>query len=204
MNKQLLTNCIPFQTLKSTLNESVTSDGKMIVSGILQRADSKNQNGRIYPLDVLKREIEKYNQSFIKEKRAVGELDHPESEVVNLKNVSHNITKTWWDGNDLMGEVEILTTPSGNILKELLKCGITVGISSRGSGSVKKVNENTVEVNDDFSLIAFDFVSNPSTFGAFMFPEGGLNESKTIQNLNVFNKWDSVENLIHEILSQIK
>ena len=91
-----------------------------------------------------------------------------------------------------------------NILKELLKCGITVGISSRGSGSVKKVNENTVEVNDDFSLIAFDFVSNPSTFGAFMFPEGGLNESKTIQNLNVFNKWDSVENLIHEILSQIK
>jgi hypothetical protein len=204
MNKQLLTNCIPFQTLKSTLNESVTSDGKMIVSGILQRANSKNQNGRIYPLDVLKREIEKYNQSFIKEKRAVGELDHPESEVVNLKNVSHNITKTWWDGNDLMGEVEILTTPSGNILKELLKCGITVGISSRGSGSVKKVNENTVEVNDDFSLIAFDFVSNPSTFGAFMFPEGGLNESKTIQNLNVFNKWDSVENLIHEILSQIK
>jgi hypothetical protein len=204
MNKQLLTNCIPFQTLKSPLNESTTSEGKMLVSGILQRANAKNQNGRIYPLDVLRREVEKYNQTFVKEKRAVGELDHPDSEVVNLKNVSHNITKTWWDGNDLMGEVEILTTPSGNILKELLKCGITVGISSRGSGSVKKVNENTVEVNDDFSLIAFDFVSNPSTIGAFMLPESPLNESVKILQNPITNKWESVEKIIRDIINEIK
>jgi hypothetical protein len=204
MNKQLLTNCIPFQSLKSPLNESMTSEGKMLVSGILQRANAKNQNGRIYPLDVLRREVEKYNQTFVKEKRAVGELDHPDSEVVNLKNVSHNITKTWWDGNDLMGEVEILTTPSGNILKELLKCGITVGISSRGSGSVKKVNENTVEVNDDFSLIAFDFVSNPSTIGAFMLPESPLNESVKILQNPVTNKWESVEKIIRDIINEIK
>lgn len=202
--KQLLTNCIPFQTLKSPLNESTTSEGKMLVSGILQRANAKNQNGRIYPLDVLRREVEKYNQTFVKEKRAVGELDHPDSEVVNLKNVSHNITKTWWDGNDLMGEVEILTTPSGNILKELLKCGITVGISSRGSGSVKKVNENTVEVNDDFSLIAFDFVSNPSTIGAFMLPESPLNESVKILQNPITNKWESVEKIIRDIINEIK
>jgi len=204
MNKQLLTNCIPFQTLKSPLNESTTSEGKMLVSGILQRANAKNQNGRIYPLDVLRREVEKYNQTFVKEKRAVGELDRPDSEVVNLKNVSHNITKTWWDGNDLMGEVEILTTPSGNILKELLKCGITVGISSRGSGSVKKVNENTVEVNDDFSLIAFDFVSNPSTIGAFMLPESPLNESVKILQNPITNKWESVEKIIRDIINEIK
>jgi len=204
MNKQLLTNCIPFQTLKSTLNESAGLNGKMIVSGVLQRANAKNQNGRIYPMDVLRREVEKYNQTFVKEKRAVGELDHPDSEVVNLKNVSHNITKTWWNENDLMGEVEILTTPSGNILKELLKCGITIGISSRGSGSVKKVNESTVEVNDDYSLIAFDFVSNPSTIGAFMLPESPLNESTNVLHNPITNKWESVENIIYEILSQIK
>jgi len=204
MNKQLLTNCIPFQTLKSTLNESAGLNGKMIVSGVLQRANAKNQNGRIYPMDVLRREVEKYNQTFVKEKRAVGELDHPDSEVVNLKNVSHNITKTWWNENDLMGEVEILTTPSGNILKELLRCGITIGISSRGSGSVKKVNESTVEVNDDYNLIAFDFVSNPSTIGAFMLPESPLNESTNVLHNPITNKWESVENIIYEILSQIK
>jgi len=204
MNKQLLTNCIPFQTVKTTLNESTSVAGKMVVSGILQRANAKNQNGRIYPLDVLKREVEKYNQTFVKEKRAVGELDHPDSEVVNLKNVSHNITKTWWDNNDLMGEVEILTTPSGNILKELLKCGITVGISSRGSGSVKKVNESTVEVNDDFSLIAFDFVSNPSTVGAFMLPESPLNESVKILQNPITNKWETVEKIIRDIINEIK
>ena len=134
----------------------------------------------------------------------MGELDHPDSEVVNLKNVSHNITRTWWDDKTLMGEVEILTTPSGNILRELLKCGITIGISSRGAGSVKRVNENTVEVNDDFSLIAFDFVSSPSTIGAFMFPERKINESNSVVKSPITNKWESVESIVRDILSEIK
>jgi len=201
--KELLIECIPFE-FKQTLNESA-ADGKMCVSGILQRAESKNQNGRVYPFEILQREVEKYNQNFVQQKRAMGELDHPDSEVVNLKNVSHNILRTWWNGKELMGEVEILTTPSGNILKELLKCGITLGISSRGAGTVKKVNESTVEVNDDFSLIAFDFVSNPSTIGAFMFQKAPMNESVTRNVINpIDNKWTKVDDIIRDILSEIK
>jgi len=201
--KELLIECIPFE-FKQTLNESA-ADGKMCVSGILQRAESKNQNGRVYPFEILQREVEKYNQNFVQQKRAMGELDHPDSEVVNLKNVSHNILRTWWNGKELMGEVEILTTPSGNILKELLKCGITLGISSRGAGTVKKVNESTVEVNDDFSLIAFDFVSNPSTIGAFMSQKAPMNESVTRNVINpIDNKWTKVDDIIRDILSEIK
>lgn len=203
--KELLIECSPF-TIKSAINEDKSS-GKMIVSGVLQRAEAKNQNGRIYPMEILKREVENYNQTFIKENRALGELDHPDSEVVNLKNVSHNIKKTWWNGNNLMGEIEILTTPSGNILKELLKCGITIGISSRGSGSVKQVNESTVEVNDDFMLIAFDFVSNPSTQGAFMKPIGSLNESFKNSEITInpiTNKWVRVEEIIRDIFSEVR
>ena len=202
--KELLVNCIPFEFTKRILNESSADGGKLIVSGILQRAEAKNQNGRIYPFEILQREVKNYEENFIKQKRAMGELDHPDSEVVNLKNVSHNITRTWWDDKTLMGEVEILTTPSGNILRELLKCGITIGISSRGAGSVKRVNENTVEVNDDFSLIAFDFVSSPSTIGAFMFPERKINESNSIVNNPITNKWESVESIVRDILSEIK
>lgn len=202
--KELLVNCIPFEFTKRTLNESSADGGKLIVSGVLQRAEAKNQNGRIYPFEILQREVKNYEENFIKQKRAMGELDHPDSEVVNLKNVSHNITRTWWDDKTLMGEVEILTTPSGNILRELLKCGITIGISSRGAGSVKRVNENTVEVNDDFSLIAFDFVSSPSTIGAFMFPERKINESNSVVKSPITNKWESVESIVRDILSEIK
>ena len=135
--KQVLIDVMPFEFKKSALNESL-QDGKLFVSGVLQRADAKNQNGRVYPVDVLKREAEKYMDNFVKQRRAMGELDHPESSVVNLKNVSHNIVDMGWDGKDLVGTVEILPTPSGNILKDLLKAGILLGISSRGLGSVKK------------------------------------------------------------------
>jgi len=163
--KQVLIDVLPFEFKKSSLNESY-SDGKMVVTGVLQRADAKNQNGRVYPSEILKRESEKYMDNFVKQRRAMGELDHPESSVVNLKNVSHNIIDMGWDGKDLMGTVEILPTPSGNILKDLLKAGILLGISSRGLGSVKKdMRENADVVQDDFDLIAFDFVSNPSTQG---------------------------------------
>ena len=172
--KQLLVDTILFSVTPRQLNESMSkNDGKVIVSGVLQRAEAKNQNGRVYPKEILIREVKKYQENQIKERRALGELDHPDSSVVNLRNVSHNVLECYWKGNDVVGKVEILPTPSGNILKNLLGAGIRLGISSRGLGSVKEINENTVEVQDDFELIGWDFVSNPSTHGAFMYPAGG-------------------------------
>lgn len=172
--KQLLVDTILFQVKPNQITESAAqNNGKIIVSGILQRAEAKNQNGRVYPKQILMREVKKYQQNQIKENRALGELDHPDSSVINLRNVSHNVLECDWKGNDVVGKVEILPTPSGNILKNLLGAGIRLGISSRGLGSVKEINENTVEVQDDFELIGWDFVSNPSTQGAFMYPAGG-------------------------------
>jgi len=198
--KQVLIDVLPFEFKKSSLNESY-ADGKMVVTGVLQRADAKNQNGRVYPVGILKREAEKYMDNFVKQRRAMGELDHPESSVVNLKNVSHNIIDMGWDNKDLVGTVEILPTPSGNILKDLLKAGILLGISSRGLGSVKKdMRENADVVQDDFDLIAFDFVSNPSTQGAFMYPQGKINESVETRIINPFS---NVERIIHNILSDL-
>ena len=170
--KQLLVDTILFSAKPGQLNES-SDGGKLIVSGVLQRAEAKNQNGRVYPKEILKREVAKYKQTQVKENRALGELDHPDSSVINLRNVCHNVLDVNWDGDDVVGRVEILPTPSGNILKNLLGAGIRLGISSRGMGSVKEINETTVEVQDDFELIGWDFVSNPSTHGAFMYPGGG-------------------------------
>ena len=172
MNRQLLVDYLPFEISTQQINESLNeNNGKLIVSGILQRADAKNQNGRVYPQKILMREAEKYAKTFIRERRALGELDHPDSSVVNLQNASHNVTEMHWKGRNLLGTVEVLGTPAGNILKELFKSGIKLGISSRGLGSVESISEDGgEEVQDDFELIAFDFVSNPSTHGAFMSP----------------------------------
>ena len=176
MNKKLLVDVRPFEISRQKIDESIKeNDGRLVVKGVLQRAESKNQNGRVYPREVLLKEVSKYLEEQVAERRALGELDHPESSVVNLNNASHNVIEMHWDGDDLLGTVEVLSTPSGNILKELFKSGIKLGISSRGLGSVEPVNEKngedgTVEVKPDFELIAFDFVSNPSTHGAFMRP----------------------------------
>ena len=189
MSKQVIVDYIPFEISRDMINESMKeNDGRLVVKGVLQRAEAKNQNGRVYPLETLTREAKKYAQVQIKERRALGELDHPDSSVVNLNNVSHNVLEMHWKGNDLVGTVEVLGTPAGNILKELFKSGIKLGISSRGLGSVKEIHEDegqdTVEVQPDFELIAFDFVSNPSTHGAFLSPtnEGKLNESVGTRN----------------------
>ena len=200
--KELLNSWIFFEPVGS-LNESFDDPNKtVLVQGVLQRANAKNQNGRVYPKDILEREVQKYDQNFVKERRALGELDHPDSSVVNLQNVSHNVVEMMWSGDDLIGKVEILPTPNGNILKQLLKAGIKLGISSRGLGSVRKnVRENADEVQDDFELIAFDFVSNPSTRGAFMFPSGTLKESV---EPTINNKYEKVESLIRDIISEIK
>ena len=142
--KQLIVDYLPFEVKAEQINESLKeNDGKLIVRGVLQRAEAKNQNGRVYPRDILHREAKKYAKEFIKERRAMGELDHPESSVVNLQNVSHNVREMHWEGDNLLGTVEVLGTPSGNILKELFKSGIKLGISSRGMGSVETVMEDS-------------------------------------------------------------
>jgi len=175
--------------------------GRTLVKGILQRAGAENQNGRVYPMEILKREAKKYEQ-LIKERRALGELDHPDSSVINLKNVSHNVKEIHWDGNDLVGVVEILPTPSGNILKELLKAGILLGISSRGMGSVTPMGEGKVKVGEDFELIGWDFVSNPSTHGAFMVP---VNESVNKNNKEqiVCGEYCKAQDLMREIITEL-
>ena len=202
MNKQLLIDYTPFNITPQMIKESEERNGgKVIVQGVLQRAGAKNQNGRIYPKDILIREVKRYNDHQVKEHRALGELDHPESSVVNLSNVSHNVLETWFDGDDVVGKVEILGTPRGNILKELLKSGIKLGISSRGLGSVKPLYEDgdhTVEVQPDFELICWDFVSNPSTQGAFMRP---MNES--VGNKLPVNKYDTVNRIITDIICEM-
>lgn len=203
-DKKLIMDCISFEFTKDNLFEEATRDPnrKLMVKGILQRAGIKNQNGRVYPKNILFREAKKYEENFIKERRAIGELDHPESSVVNLQNVSHNIVEMHWEGDDLVGTVEVLPTPNGNILKELFRSNIRLGISSRGMGTVKKnMNEDADFVQDDFELIAFDFVSNPSTRGAFMFPDGTLSEG-VVKN-PITNRWETVENIVRDILSEI-
>jgi hypothetical protein len=210
--RQLIVDYIPFDIKPSQINESMKeNDGKLIVSGILQRANAENQNGRIYPKEILVREANKYNKTFISERRAMGELDHPESSVVNLANVSHNIREMKWENDDLVGTVEVLPTPAGNILKELFRSGIKLGISSRGMGSVETIDEDeggkqTVAVQPDFELIAFDFVSNPSTQGAFLHPtnEGVINESVEYRvderNPNECGQWCKVESIANDII----
>ena len=164
----LLQEYRPFQVDKELVEASIRKNKPLIVSGVLQRANAKNQNERVYPKDILAREMRSYMEGPVREKRALGELDHPESSVINLQNVSHNVVKCWWDGDDVMGDVEILPTPAGNILKALFASGITIGISSRGMGSVSdNLSEGTVEVQDDYDLLCFDFVSTPSTQGHF-------------------------------------
>jgi len=171
--------------------------GKIMMKGILQKADTLNQNGRIYPQHVLEREIRNY-QKFIVENRALGELDHPESSVVNLKNVSHLIREAHLEGDVVYGTVEILDTPSGKILQSLVESGVKLGISSRGVGSTKKQGDYHV-VQDDFQLICWDYVSEPSTPGAFMLPEGRRITSAELQK--VFNKSDRIDRILNDIIS---
>jgi hypothetical protein len=199
--KQVIVDYIPFNITPQQITEAMKeNNGKLVVKGVLQRAEAKNQNGRVYPREILMRESKRYDENFVKQNRALGELDHPDSSVVNLTNVSHNITEMHFEGDNLLGTVEILTTPSGNILKELFKNGIKLGISSRGLGSVEQVREangdDVTKVGDDFELIAFDFVSNPSTHGAFLYP---MNESVDKQG-RTCGQYCKAEDIINHII----
>ena len=188
---QLLVDVTPF---RPTIRESKTRPGVFEVEGVMQRASAENQNGRVYSKDILVREAKKYVDEFVKRGNAFGELDHPESPVVSLKNASHIVKELYWKGDDLMGKVELLNTPSGNIVKEIIKAGHTIGISSRGTGSVQQTNEGQLEVQPDFELVCWDFVSNPSTHGAFMNPIA-LQEGKT-----KVSKYQSLDSIINDIL----
>jgi hypothetical protein len=190
--KKVLVETQLFKPQGMLLSEGKMSDrGNPMVEGILATAEVKNGNGRYYPRELWEREINKYMES-VKENRALGELDHPESSIINLKNVSHNIKDMWWDGDKVMGKIEILPTPSGNILKALIENNITVGVSSRGMGSLEDRN-GVLEVQDDFELLCWDFVSTPSNPGSYM---SVIKEGMEVKT----NPYSGVNNIIREIL----
>jgi len=199
--QKLLREWSPFDYDSSMIKESrLSNDGKIVLRGVLQRAETLNQNGRIYPRAILERELRNY-QKFIRERRALGECDHPDSSVVELKNASHIVTKAWMEGDDVYGDVELLDTPAGKILQSLVESGVTLGISSRGVGSTKRDGDRQI-VQEDFQLICWDFVGKPSTPGAFMMREGReltLEEQKKFRDQ--FRKDDRVDRIFNEILS---
>lgn len=193
MNKNVLVDTRPFQYV---LKESAGSSGKFIVEGLMQVAGDLNGNGRVYPKNILEREILKFKDTFIKGRNAYGELDHPESPIVSLKNASHVITDLWWEGDNVMGRVEVLDTPFGNIVKSILKAGYAIGISSRGTGSVRQMEDGSgrVIVNDDFDLVTWDFVSNPSVPGAFMMPVSGNLQEGLVKPQNKYTRLNLILN----------
>ena len=182
------------QDLLTEDEKRYVAEGGMLLSGVMQRSDTQNGNGRIYPHKVLMREVENYKK-LVKERRALGELDHPDDSVINLKNASHMVTDVWWNGQDVMGKVQVLNTPSGGILRSLVESGVKLGISSRGMGSVSE-NQGSTIVEDDFQLICFDFVSEPSTPGAFM-----MKEAKDLSTPNVITKADRINRMLNEVLN---
>ena len=193
---KVLREWTPIKVSKDMIKESKDRYGKIMLKGIIQRANTLNQNGRVYPRSILEREIMNY-QKLIKENRALGECDHPDSSVVELKNVSHIVREAYMQGDDVYGTIEILDTPSGKIIQSLIESGVTLGISSRGVGSTSR-RDNTQVVQDDFQLICFDMVSEPSTPGAFM-----LRESKNFNRKDLdkfFNRSDKIDRIFNEIL----
>ena len=195
--KKMLREWYQIEYKPEMINEARSKGGKITLKGIIQKAETKNQNGRIYPRHILNREVENYMKA-IKERRAVGELDHPERSTVNLSEVSHLVTDAKWDGDNVMGEIEVLPTPKGKILSDLLSAGVTIGISSRGVGSTdkKRTNEGEVDmVNDDYQIICWDVVSEPSTPGAYLH-EG---RSLDLDPKKTWNKADRIWRAPNEI-----
>jgi len=194
MDKQnLLHNFMLFEY--EDVKPSKSSDGIITMSGVIQKAGAPNANNRVYPKPILEREDKKY-QELIQDRRSLGELDHPDSPIVQLENVSHVVTETNWDGNDLIGTVEVLDTPKGQILEKLIGRDIKLGISSRGLGSTSRTNEGYDMVEDDFSLVCYDMVSNPSTSGAYM----NLQESKEYKTLVKQNRIVLLDEILNDIL----
>ena len=180
------------QDLLTEDEKKFVANGGMILTGKLQEAEVQNGNGRVYPQKVLRREMQNYDK-LVRERRALGELDHPDDSVINLKNASHLVTDVWWDGNSVMGKVKVLDTPSGQVLRSLVDSGVSLGISSRGLGSVSEGANGTVTVQEDFQLICFDFVSEPSTPGAYMALQEGVEKQ-------IFSKADRINRALNYVL----
>ncbi len=196
-NLKLLTEWCPLNLDANSINESRDKNGgKLILKGVIQRSETVNQNGRIYPRSILEREVMNY-QKLIKENRALGECDHPDSSVVELKNVSHIVREAYMDGDTVFGSIEILETPKGKIIQSLIESGVTLGISSRGVGSTRRQGDTQI-VQDDFQLICFDMVSEPSTPGAYMLSEGKTVDRKELDNF--FTKSDKIDRICNDIL----
>lgn len=193
MNKYVLTEFLELDNDSSLLTEEdhrLMEKGDVILAGRLQRADAKNGNGRVYPKRTLQREVENYKK-LVQEKRALGELDHPDSSVIELKNASHIVTHIEMRNDEVIGKLRLLDTPAGRIAKDLIRGGVKLGVSSRGLGSTKEQSGVTM-VQDDFQLICFDLVSEPSTTGAFLFKEH--------KEPNIFTKSDKIYRAINDIL----
>lgn len=203
MSKELLIEYQVFTPVRRPLRENVSQAGNLIVSGLIQACDRPNANKRIYPYDTLYSQVEKYIDGPITENRALGELDHPESSIINLKNVSHNIVKLWWEGKSLYGDIEVLPTPSGNIVKALFENNVTVGISSRAMGSVSPIGEGLVRVEEDLEIVCWDFVSQPSTYGAYVKPVGNSQMNESIQYEVPKYKYDRASKLVSDILCNV-
>ena len=193
---KVLREWLPITCDKEVIKENKEKFGKIMLKGIIQRANTLNQNGRVYPRSILQREIENY-QKLIRENRALGECDHPDSSVIELKNASHIVREAYMQGDDVYGTIEVLDTPSGKIIQSLIESGVTLGISSRGVGSTASRNDTQV-VQDDFQLICFDMVSEPSTPGAFMLREGKTVRPKDLNNF--FNRSDRIDRIFNDIL----
>ena len=193
---KLLTSWTPFSYTPDLVKESMEKNGgKVVLRGILQKADTLNQNGRVYPKSILEREVRNY-QKFIRENRALGECDHPDTSVVELKNASHIIREAYMEEGICYGTVELLNTPAGKILQSLVESGVTLGISSRGVGTTKRDGDVQV-VQDDFQLICWDFVAEPSTPGAFMMSEGKTVSPRELSR--TFTKDDRVDRIFNDI-----
>lgn len=202
-NKYIISEFLAIDPDVQKINEAIAKNEPIIVPCILQKANTLNRNGRVYPFDILKREVDKY-QELVKERSAMGELDHPDSAVISLANVSHIVTEMSWKGEVLYGKIQIADTPAGDTVKGLLKSGIKLGISSRGVGSVKKNRENQDVVQEDFELIGFDIVSSPSTPGAYLFKESkqwGM--KKLIDSDTKLIKTDEVKNKIKNLKNSL-
>lgn len=208
MSKQLLTEFFELcpdgrclDRLSESQKREVIQEGAVYLVGRIQTADKKNGNGRVYPMKVLKKEVDNYKK-IVADGRATGELDHPDDSVINLKNVSHMITDCWWEGKDVMGKIKVLDTPSGRILKDLINAGVKLGISSRGLGSVRESMGGDTIVEEDFQLICFDIVAEPSTPNAYVYPKN--NQSRINRGAMKFKiaegKENNIDNLFNKIL----
>ena len=158
------------------ITEGKGAKKKMYIEGVFLQGDIKNRNGRMYPVNTLAKEVGRYNESFVQKGRALGELGHPEGPTVNLDRVSHKITSLRQEGNNFIGKAQLLETPMGKIAKSLIAEGVTLGVSSRGVGSLREDNKGCKVVGEDFMLAtAADIVADPSAPDAFV---SGIMEGK--------------------------